>query len=34
MDSLSSHYHKMVGLDSDWVISDVDLNIAGQQLVL
>jgi len=34
MDSLSSHYHGMVGLNDDWTISDVDLDIVGQQLTL
>lgn len=34
MDSLSSHYHRMVGLNEEWAISDVDLDVEGQQLKL
>lgn len=34
MDSLSDHYHRMVGLDSNWSIASVDLNTESQTLTL
>lgn len=34
MDSLSDHYHRMVGLDADWAIANVDLNMESQTLTL
>lgn len=34
MDSLSDHYHRMVGLDSNWSITSVDLNTESQTLTL
>lgn len=34
MDSLSGHYHRMVGLDADWAITGVDLNTDTQTLTL
>jgi len=34
MDSLSQHYQQMVGLDEDWVIDDVMLDVESQTLSL
>ena len=34
MDSLSDHYHRMVGLDANWSITKVDLNTESQTLTL
>ena len=34
MDPLSNHYHRMVGLDGNWSIADVDLNTDSQTLTL
>lgn len=34
MDSLSQHYQRMVGLNEDWMISDVDLDTDSQTLTL
>lgn len=34
MDSLSDHYHRMVGLDANWSIANVDLNTESQTLTL
>ena len=34
MDSLTDHYHRMVGLDSNWSIASVDLNTESQTLTL
>lgn len=34
MDRLSRHYHQLVGLNEDWVIGDVDLNVAAKKLTL
>lgn len=34
MDSLSQHYHQMVGLNEDWTIEDVKLDLGSQTLTL
>lgn len=34
MDPLAHHYHRMVGLDRNWSISNVDLNMDSQTLTL
>ena len=34
MDSLSRHYHEMVGLNDDWNIEDVQLDVDKQTLTL
>ena len=34
MDSLSRHYHQMVGLNDDWNIEDVQLDVDKQTLTL
>jgi len=34
MSSLSQHYQQMVGLDDDWIISDVELDVEAQRLTL
>jgi len=34
MDSLSRHYHQMVGLNDDWSIEDVQLDVHKQTLTL
>ena len=34
MSSLSQHYHQMVGLNDDWIISDVELDVEAQRLTL
>ncbi|MEP3477827.1 MAG: transposase family protein [Fuerstiella sp.] len=34
MDSISRHYHQMVGLNDDWGIDSVDLDVAAQTLKL
>jgi len=34
MSSLSKHYHQMVGLNDDWIISDVELDVEAQKLTL
>ena len=34
MDSLSRHYHQLVGLNQDWVIADVQLDVEKRTLTL
>ncbi len=34
MDSLSRHYHQLVGLNQDWVIADVQLDVENRTLTL
>jgi len=34
MSLLSQHYHQMVGLNDDWIISDVELDVEAQKLIL
>jgi transposase len=34
MDKLSRHYHQLVGLNSDWSISDVQLDVQNRTLIL
>ena len=34
MSSLSEHYQQMVGLNDDWIISDVELDVEAQRLTL
>jgi transposase len=34
MDALSLHYHQLVGLNSDWAISDVQLDVQNRTLIL
>ena len=34
MSLLSEHYHQMVGLNDDWIISDVELDVEAQRLTL
>ena len=34
MDTLSRHYHQLVGLNSDWVIASVDLDVMNRTLTL
>ena len=34
MDTLSRHYHQLVGLNSDWVIASVDLDVKSRTLAL
>lgn len=34
MDSLSRHYHQLVGLNEDWVIADVQLDLTSRTLTL
>ena len=34
MDMLSRHYHQLAGLNSDWAISHVQLDVQSQTLTL
>jgi len=34
MDVLSSHYHQLAGLNSDWAISHVQLDVHSKMLTL
>lgn len=34
MNSLATHYHQMIGLDDDWTINSVELDLETQTLAL